>query len=169
MGKRGPKPGEGGAPRKVIDLNVARRAAGLGCTQEEIATVLGIGARTFYDHLEVDAELREAIAEGREKGRVTLRRLQWEQAQAGNATMLIWLGKQLLGQRDKHEVQQTSAQSLTFLHLVAMKEIGERIVAELVVQQSGAAGHSVNGGNGAAPIIEQPPDAVVDLGAPARE
>jgi hypothetical protein len=54
--------------------------------------------------------------------------------------------------------------SLTFLHLVAMKEVGERIVAELVVQQSGAVAHSAHGGNG-----EQPPDAVVDLGAPARE
>jgi hypothetical protein len=153
----------------VLDLNVARTAAGLGCTQEEIAAVLEIGARTFYDHLAVDAELREAIAIGRERGRVTLRRLQWEQAKAGNPAMLIWLGKQLLGQRDKHEVEQTGTQSLTVMHLVAVKEVGERIVAELVVQQSGAVAHSVNGGNGAAPIIEQPPEAVVDLGAPARE
>jgi hypothetical protein len=31
MGERGPRPGEGGAPRKVIDLDVVRRTAGLGC------------------------------------------------------------------------------------------------------------------------------------------
>jgi hypothetical protein len=60
-------------------------------------------------------------------------------------------------------------QAVTFLHLVAMREIGERVVAELVVQQSGAGAQTAHGGNGAAPMIEQPPDAVVDLGAPARE
>jgi hypothetical protein len=32
-----------------------------------------------------------------------LRRLQWKLARAGNATMLIWLGKQWLGQTDKVE------------------------------------------------------------------
>jgi hypothetical protein len=31
-------------------------------------------------------------------------RAQWKSAMAGNTTMQIWLGKQLLGQRDRHEV-----------------------------------------------------------------
>jgi hypothetical protein len=35
-----------------------------------------------------------------------LRRLQWKGAEAGNPTMLIWLGKQMLGQRDSHGLQQ---------------------------------------------------------------
>lgn len=35
---------------------------------------------------------------------MTLRRLQWKAAEGGNATMLIWLGKQLLGQKDSSHV-----------------------------------------------------------------
>lgn len=37
---------------------------------------------------------------GRHKGRLSVRREQFKLLQAGNATMGIWLGKQLLGQRD---------------------------------------------------------------------
>jgi hypothetical protein len=83
--------------------------------------------------------------------------------------MLIWLGKQLLGQRDKHEVEQTGTQTLRFQHLVAMQEIGARIVAELAVQQSGAGAQAAHGGNGAVPTIEAPPAAIIDLSVPARE
>jgi hypothetical protein len=122
MGERGPRPGEGGAPRKVIDLDVVRRTAGLGCTSDEIATLLGIGRRTFYDYLKADEGLKDAIDEGRDQGRITLRRLQWQEAKAGNATMLIWLGKQLLGQRDKHEVTEDPARpTIQHQHLVATR------------------------------------------------
>jgi hypothetical protein len=45
MGRRGPPKGEGGAPRKEINLDVARRAASIGCTAEEIAALLGVVER----------------------------------------------------------------------------------------------------------------------------
>ena len=38
-------------------------------------------------------------------GRATLRRLQWQRANGGADTMLIWLGKQMLGQKDKVETE----------------------------------------------------------------
>jgi hypothetical protein len=135
MGERGPRPGEGGAPRKVIDLDVARRASSLGCTSDEIASLLGIGRRTFYDHLEKDEGLKEAIDEGRAQGRVTLRRLQWQQAHAGNPTMLIWLGKQLLGQRDKVDLE-NNGQSLTLLHLAAAHACGEQLRRQYVIENA---------------------------------
>lgn len=100
----GPQPGEGGRPPKVIDVEVARRAAGIGCSSTEIAAVLGIGRRTFFDHLEHDEGLRDAIEEGRARGRAALRRLQWREAEAGNTGMLVWLGKQMLGQKDRAEI-----------------------------------------------------------------
>ena len=127
MGERGPQPGEGGAPRKVIDLDVARRAASLGCTSDEIATLLGIGRATFYNHLKEDTELKDALDEGRDQGRITLRRLQWQQAQIGKVTMQIWLGKQLLGQRDKHEVEQTGVQTIQMQHLLAARAFSETL------------------------------------------
>ena len=48
MGRRGPPKGEGGAPRKEINIDVARRAASIGCTADEIAALLGIARATFY-------------------------------------------------------------------------------------------------------------------------
>ena len=38
------------------------------------------------------------------EGKASLRRAQWKAAQDGNPTMLVWLGKQMLGQRDKQEI-----------------------------------------------------------------
>lgn len=105
MGRgKGPPKGEGGAPRKDIDINVLKRAASIGCTIDEIAALLGIGRQTLYDHLKRDPELQQALDESRDQGRATLRRLQWQKANAGSDTMLIWLGKQMLQQRDKTAV-----------------------------------------------------------------
>jgi hypothetical protein len=59
--------------------------------------------------MEQDKELNDAIEKGRGMGKVTLRRLQWDRAQAGSDTMLIWLGKQLLGQRDNTAVVMTGS------------------------------------------------------------
>jgi hypothetical protein len=111
----------------VIDLDVVRRAAGIGCTTGEIATLVGIGHRTFFDHLKADEDLKNAVEEGRDQGRITLRRLQWQQAHAGNPTMLIWLGKQLLGQRDRHEVEQTVTQTWQLQHLMAAKAVSDAL------------------------------------------
>ena len=52
MGRRGPPKGEGGAPRKEINIDVARRAASIGCTADEIAALLGVARATFYLNLE---------------------------------------------------------------------------------------------------------------------
>jgi hypothetical protein len=104
MGKRGPPPGTGGRPRAEIDLAVVKRAAALGCTNGELAVIAGVSPRAFSDHLRQDPDMRQALDEGRDVGRTTLRRLQWQLAEAGHPTMLIWLGKQLLGQRDKADI-----------------------------------------------------------------
>lgn len=104
MGKRGPQPGTGGAPRKEINVDVLKRAASIGCTVDEIAALLGIARATFFDHLNRDPELQRMVDEAREQGRSTLRRLQWQKANVGDTTMLIWLGKQMLKQRDKQAI-----------------------------------------------------------------
>jgi hypothetical protein len=121
MGERGPQPGEGGRPPTPINLDVVRRAAGIGCTVDEIAAVLGVPRRTLYDRMDQDPEIQRALDEGRDYGRATLRRLQWKLANEGNPTTQIWLGKQLLGQRDKHEVEQTVATDFGVMHLMAAR------------------------------------------------
>src|SRR5215469_10605041 len=87
----------------VIDLGLVARTASLGCTIPEIAQVLGID-RGRMETLATAPHIARAIEEGRALGKQTLRRLQWGSAQAGSDQMLIWLGKQLLEQRDKADL-----------------------------------------------------------------
>lgn len=93
-----------GAPMIQIDYAAVERAASIGCTKDEISAVLGISRAALYNHMNRDPEVKAAIDRGSDKGKATLRRMQWRGAESGNPTMLIWLGKQLLDQRDKSEL-----------------------------------------------------------------
>jgi len=69
--------------------------ASIGCTVDEMATILGCSGRTLQRRFVTPIE------RGRSRLNRSLRRKQAEMALNGNVTMLIWLGKQYLGQRDK--------------------------------------------------------------------
>jgi hypothetical protein len=88
---------------RPIDYKLVKSLAGIGCTDREIAAVTGFCHEWICKRKKTDAKLREAIEQGRENGKATLRRMQWSAATKGNPTMLIWLGKQMLEQRDKTE------------------------------------------------------------------
>lgn len=92
-----------GRPRKVLTEEALKLIEGLSkimCTDEEIASILGCCRDIFYN--EDNAELyRQAIEKGKAGGKQSLRRQQYELAMKGNCSMLIWLGKQYLGQTDK--------------------------------------------------------------------
>ena len=91
-----------GRPPVEIDLTLVEELAAIGSTDDEIAAVLRVSTDTIGRRKKNPAFL-EALEAGRGRGRVTLRRLQWQSASTGNTTMLVWLGKQMLGQRDKRE------------------------------------------------------------------
>lgn len=84
-------------PKAKFDLKLVRTLAGYGCTQDEIANACGISETTLKKNG------RDALDSGYAEMRRSLRRWQYEAAKSGNTAMLIWLGKQLLGQRDKAE------------------------------------------------------------------
>ncbi len=86
-------------PRKrvVIDFEQVEKLARLGCTHDEIASYLGCNRKT----LERSKKFLEVYERGLDHARISIRRMQIKAAQDGNSTMLIFLGKQLLGQRDK--------------------------------------------------------------------
>ena len=86
-----------GRPRKQIDEAKLFVLASLGLTTPEIAAVLECSPDTL------ERNYADQMAQGKEKCKASLRRKQFELAMAGNATMLIWLGKQMLGQKDKTE------------------------------------------------------------------
>jgi len=71
------------------------------CPDEEIAAFLGISYSTFKRRKSEDPALAEAVDLGRDNGKQMLRQVQWDSAMGGDRTMLIWLGKQYLGQSDK--------------------------------------------------------------------
>jgi hypothetical protein len=82
----------------VSPAQIRKLAAGMH-TQAGVAARLGISTDTLQRRLR-EPEFRAAYEEGRELACAEIRDLQMEAARAGNVTMLIWLGKQLLGQRD---------------------------------------------------------------------
>jgi len=86
-----------GRPRFVIDMETVRKLASIQCTQEEIAAFLGCSVDTLQRNEEFCGVYKKAI----ESGKSSLRRLQWKAAEKGNTSMLIWLGKQYLAQRDQ--------------------------------------------------------------------
>ena len=87
-----------GRPKKEIDYVTVEKLANIQCTQDEIASFLGISTRT----LQRDEQFMELFNRGRENGKMSLRRMQWKHAEK-SVPMAIWLGKQYLGQRDKVE------------------------------------------------------------------
>lgn len=87
-------------PKIQLDYDLIKRLSLIQCTQKEIASVLGVSV----DTLQRDEEFCGIYKKGQEEGKMSLRRLQWKAAQSGNVTMLIWLGKQYLGQTDKQEI-----------------------------------------------------------------
>jgi len=96
-------PNKGGRPRKEIDQHQFERFCEIQGTLEEIAHVLGVSEDTIERWCKRTYEL--GFADTYKKfsafGKMSLRRYQFEAARKGNPTLLIWLGKQYLGQTDK--------------------------------------------------------------------
>ncbi len=96
-----------GRPKKEIDYTTVEKLANIQCTQDEIASFLGISTRT----LQRDEHFMELFNRGRENGKMSLRRMQWKHAEK-SVPMAIWLGKQYLGQRDKVEYTDDSMKAI---------------------------------------------------------
>ena len=91
-----------GRPKKYnLDTKQVEQLAGFGCTDTEIASFFNISRTTLERNYE------QYMTKGRESGKIRLRQMQWASAKKGNVAMLIWLGKQLLGQSDKQEITTT--------------------------------------------------------------
>ena len=102
--KPGPKPKEMvegtylgipvGRDKKVIDPEEVEKLAAIGCKDSEIAEWFGIKQDTLRYNF------TDQLIKGREGLKQSLRRAQLSLALGGNAVMLIWLGKNILGQSD---------------------------------------------------------------------
>ena len=104
-----PAKNKGGRPRKLtLDDDMRRQLRGLGALRAndwDIAGFFQVGRSTWMAFKAANPEAKEILECGAGAGNVSLRRAQWAAAMKGDRTMLVWLGKQNLGQRDVQRVE----------------------------------------------------------------
>jgi hypothetical protein len=95
---------KGKMPKK-IDWELAARIAATNCPITDIAAIMQLSTERLRARCKRDLKvpLAEWVNAQRSHYRNRLREAQIEVALRGNPTMLIWLGKQHLGQMDKME------------------------------------------------------------------
>lgn len=95
-----------GRPRAEIDKKQFESLCSLQCTLEEVASFFNVNERTIerWCKREYKQDFVDVYKKASAGGKMSLRRLQWQSAKAGNVTMQIFLGKQWLGQTDKTAV-----------------------------------------------------------------
>ena len=91
-----------GRPKYVFNAKgkeMVENLATILCTDEEIASILGVTVEILQnkDNYDTFMELKK---KGRDKGKSSIRRKQYEVAMKGNVTMLIWLGRNYLDQKE---------------------------------------------------------------------
>lgn len=84
-----------GRPRIELDLQQVENLASLHCTMIEMAAFFNCSVDTLENNYS------EIIKRGREKGKMSLRRIQYKHAET-NVAMAIFLGKNWLGQSDNN-------------------------------------------------------------------
>lgn len=86
--------GKVGAPPLDIDPDQVYELAKIDCTTPEIAAAVGCSEDTL------ERNFAGMLEKGRRECHRSIRRQQYKLAMDGNPTMLIWLGKVQLGQRE---------------------------------------------------------------------
>ena len=104
-----------------IDLAELERLSAMQCTDEEIAAWFKVTTRTI-ERRRKNRAFAEVMDRGKAKGRISVRRQQMKLLEQGNATMGVWLGKQILGQTDevRHEV---NGSMTTYLSVIMPRAI----------------------------------------------
>ena len=97
-----------GRPKKELDKDVIAKLSQIGCTQEEIGSVVGISARTLQ------RRYADLVEENKNIGKASLRKRMWASALKGNPNMMIWLSKNHLGMKDR-TVQETVVEPLPLI------------------------------------------------------
>jgi AraC-like DNA-binding protein len=107
-----------GRPKVKVDMDILANLSQIGCTQEEIASVLGISARTLQRNF------AEIVEVNKNKGRASLRKKMWDKAiKKDNTNMQIWLSKNELGMKDR-TVNETITEPLPLIIEGEVEEVG---------------------------------------------
>lgn len=117
-----------GAPKKEIDKDLFEVLMGIPFVDSEsLAAVFKVSTDTISRFVKAEYSVTFAELKAQKRGNIKLKLAakQYEVAMKGNISMLIWLGKQYLGQAEKQEVK-----SEVIEKSVDPKEIRERILAD---------------------------------------
>lgn len=98
-----------GRPKKEFDTKQFERMLEIFCTKSDVAHVLGLCEKTIDNKIKEHYGEDETFSTLSDRfyavGRCSLRRWQFELAEKLDRGMLIWLGKNHLGQSDKVETK----------------------------------------------------------------
>lgn len=98
-------------PKANIDWEKVGQLVAAGCDGVQVAAYFGIHPNTLYLACEEEYKISfsDFLQEKRSKGDAMILASQFEAAiRDKDRTMLIWLGKQRLGQREKQEIDHTT-------------------------------------------------------------
>lgn len=96
-----------GRPKANVDLEAVTELAAEGNTLKDTLSAIGICKATFYNR----KDILKAFEQGRSLLRVNLRHWQLASAKSGNPAMLIWLGRNWLGQSENPETDAENSQN----------------------------------------------------------
>jgi hypothetical protein len=119
-----------GRPVKEVDFNKIDGLCKYHCTAQEIIAHLNIfGEDVSYNTIERRIKEKFGMTFGEYVSqkhdafaKPKLRQLQWKAAEAGNVTMLIFLGKNYLGQSDKQDVAHSGEVSVSLIDDIPKEE-----------------------------------------------
>lgn len=95
----------GGRPRLYINWDEVDKLCMMHCTKVEVALWFGVSEDTIERACKREKKVRfaEYYEQKRTLGKAAIRRVQFQKALGGSIPMLIWWGKNNLGQSDKSE------------------------------------------------------------------
>ena len=94
-----------GRPQTEINKDQFEKLCELHCTKEEIANIMDCDEKTLNAWCQRTYGVTFSLVyrQKASNGKMSIRRAQFSTATKGNVTMLIWLGKQWLGQKEKSD------------------------------------------------------------------
>lgn len=94
--------GHAGRPEIKLDWDAIDKSLKAGALGTEIAEIFGVHHDTLYNRCvkEKGMYFSDYAAKVRAKGKDIIRQKQFEKAEAGDNTMLIWVGRTLVGQKE---------------------------------------------------------------------
>ena len=117
--------------KRTLDVSVLEGMGRVLATNAEVALVLGFTEDGLRKRLLAEPVLRNALERGKAVAKVSLRRKQFELANDGHPTMLIWLGKQVLGQHDTpQEPPRDPSEEISDAELIALLKKNGATVAD---------------------------------------